>query len=125
MDIRAIYNDDDLAWALAEIEPYFETPPAKGTPEAARFDVLAILIEAYERAALEEIRATDPVEFLEAFMAMTGRTRRDLADALQSQSRASEILRRKRTLSVGMIQRLHEAWGVPTDALLAAPRLAA
>ncbi|HVL20448.1 MAG TPA: hypothetical protein VM422_05610 [Amaricoccus sp.] len=75
--------------------------------------------------ALAEVRAADPIEFLEAFMAITGRTRRDLADALRSQSRASEILRRKRALSVGMIQRLHEAWGVPADALLAAPKLAA
>ncbi|MDH6638057.1 UNVERIFIED_ORG: antitoxin component HigA of HigAB toxin-antitoxin module [Methylobacterium sp. SuP10 SLI 274] len=48
MDIRAIRNDDDLTWALREIEPYFAREPAFGTPEAERFDVLTTLIEAYE-----------------------------------------------------------------------------
>ncbi len=47
-NIRAIRNDDDLAWAIAEITPYFENEPEIGTPEADRFDVLGALIEAYE-----------------------------------------------------------------------------
>lgn len=117
MDVRPIYTDADLAWARAEVAPYFENPPAKGSAEAARFDVLSTLIEAYERSAKEAIGAEDPIDFLKSFMEVTGRSQTDLAAVLGSPSRASEILRRKRALSVGMMQRLHAAWGVPADAL--------
>lgn len=125
MDVRPIYTDADLAWALAEVAPYFDNPPEKGTEEAARFDVLSTLIEAYERATIEMIEADDPVEFLVSFMEITGRTQGDLADALGSPSRASEVLKRKRAISVGMMQRLHDAWGVPVDALLPAREMVA
>jgi HTH-type transcriptional regulator/antitoxin HigA len=123
MDVRPIRNADDLAWALAEVAPYFENAPAKGTPEADRFDVLSDLIEAYEDRTFR-IEATDPVDYLSAFMAISGRTQADLARLLGSPSRASEVLRRKRGLTVAMIHRLHRDWGVPAEALVAPYRLA-
>ena len=49
MDIRAPHDEADYDWALAEIARYFEAPPARGSAGADRFDVLADLIEAYER----------------------------------------------------------------------------
>jgi len=51
MDVRSIETQVDYGWALAEIARYFDDEPASGTPEAARFDVLATLIEAYEATA--------------------------------------------------------------------------
>jgi HTH-type transcriptional regulator/antitoxin HigA len=125
MDIRPIRDETDLAWALAEVGRYFDAPPAKGTPEADRFDVLSTLIETYEDRLFETVDADDPVDFLTSFMAITGRAQRDLAKALGSPSRASEILRRQRALTLPMIRRLHEAWGLPADALLGRRAVAA
>ena len=49
MEVRSLHDEADYDWALAEIAPYFETPPARGSAGADRFDLLADLIEAYER----------------------------------------------------------------------------
>jgi len=117
MDIKPIRNDSDLAWAIGEVTLYFEAPPAKGTAAADRFDVLSDLIEAYESRDFP-VADLDPVEFLQAFMEMSGRTQADLGDLLSSRSRASEILHRKRALTVDMIFKLTDAWGVPAECLV-------
>ena len=116
-NIRAIRNDDDLAWAIAEVSPYFDNPPDPLSAEGMRFDILSDLIEAYEdkRYAIE---APDPVEFIKAYMAMTGRKPAELAVLLGSRSRASEVLNKKRALTVGMIHSLHKAWGISSDNLV-------
>jgi HTH-type transcriptional regulator/antitoxin HigA len=116
-NIRPIRSDDDLKWAIAEINPYFDKPPEKGTPEADRFDVLADLIEAYENRNFP-IDEPEPVEFLKRFMEMTGRTQGDLAELLGSRSRASEILNLKRALTVEMIFKLAHEWSLPADCLV-------
>ena len=123
MDVRPIRTEDDLAWAIAEITPYFDAAPEPGTPEADRFDVLSDLIEAYEDRTFH-VEAADPIDFLVAFMEMTRRKQSDLAHLLDSASRASEILRRKRRLTVDMIHRLASAWGVPAEALVEPYRMA-
>jgi HTH-type transcriptional regulator/antitoxin HigA len=116
-NIRPIKTDADLAWAISEIEPYFETLPEAGTSEADRFDVLADLIEAYENRHFQ-IDDLEPVVMLRAFMDMTDRTQGDLAELFGSRSRASEILNRKRALTVEMIFKLKEEWGIPADVLV-------
>lgn len=117
MDIRPIRTQEDLDWALSEIAQYFENQPALGTPEADRFDVLADLIEAYEdkHFAIPEV---DPVEFIRAQMQNTGRTQSDLATLLGSRPRASEVLSRKRALTVDMIYKLSSDWNLPAEALV-------
>jgi HTH-type transcriptional regulator/antitoxin HigA len=80
-------------------------------------DVLVLLIEAYE-ASHYPIEPLDPVSFLRAHMENTNRTLADLAQVLGSASRASEVLNRKRGLSLDMIRALVTAWNVPGDALL-------
>jgi HTH-type transcriptional regulator/antitoxin HigA len=122
--IRPIRNDDDLACAIAEVTPYFEVPPAPGSEEADRFDILSDLIEAYENR-LHPIPAPDPIELVRAHMEASGRTQTDLAALLGSRSRASEILARKRPLTVEMIRRLSGEWGLPASNLLVPYRLAA
>ncbi len=124
MDIRPIRTPKDHAWALAEISPYFDDPPALGTPEADRFDVLADLIAAYEDRRFP-IEAPEPIDLLVSHMEMTGRTQADLARLLGSRPRASEILNRKRALTVDMIHRLHVEWGIPAYSLVAPYHLTA
>jgi HTH-type transcriptional regulator/antitoxin HigA len=116
-NIRPVKTAADLEWALGEIAPYFAHPPEPGTDDADRFDVLADLIEAYESREFV-IEDREPLEFLKAFMEMTGRGQKQLGEVLGSRSRASEILNRKRALTVEMIFKLNDAWGIPTDCLV-------
>ena len=117
MDVRPIRNDDDLSWALAEVSRYFDQPPAPGTPDADRFDVLATLIEAYEdrHYPIPEVSALDVLHFAISDM---GRSQSELAELLGSPSRASEILSGKRSLTPAMIRTISEAWHIPAAALL-------
>jgi HTH-type transcriptional regulator/antitoxin HigA len=116
-NIRPIRNEDDYDWALAEIECYFDAAPEPGSPDADRFDVLTDLIEAYENRHWP-IDALDPVDALVCFMKDTGRSQAELARLLGSASRASEILNRKRALTVAMIHRLSTEWKIPTGVLV-------
>lgn len=117
MDIRPIRTEDDYEWALAEIAVYFESEPAAGSPEADRFDILADLIEAYE-ARHWPIDLPDPVEAIRYRMEIGHLRPRDLAELLGSRSRASEVLNRKRPISLEMARRLHDSWGIPAEVLL-------
>lgn len=89
-----------------------------GTADGNLLDVLATLIEAYEDEHYP-IVDPDPVEVIATHMEMTGRTRRDLVALLGSPSRASEILNRKRPLTMEMVRRFHAEWGIPAAALIA------
>lgn len=114
MDIRPIRTDQDHRAALEEIEALWGS--ADGTPEGDRLDVLATLVEAYEdkRWPIEEL---DPVEAIEAAMAHEGHDRRTLA-ALIGQSRATEVLQRRRALTLPMIRKIAAAWHVPERVLV-------
>lgn len=117
MDIRPLRTEADYEWALAQIEQYFTHQPPLGTPEAGRFDVLAALIENYE-AKHWPIEAADPVEAIRARMEQSGYTQADLAALLGSRSRASEILARRRSLTMEQAYRLHREWHIPAEALI-------
>ncbi len=117
MDIRPIRTEEDYEAALKEIEPYFDQEPEPGSPEADRFDVLATLIEAYEREHWP-IEPPDPVEAIRYCMEQRGYTQADLAALLGSRSRASEILKRRRPLTLEMIRKLHCKWDIPAESLL-------
>lgn len=117
MDIRPLRTEADYDWALAEIEQYFTHQPPPGTPRAERFDVLAALIENYE-AKYWSIEAPDPVEAIRSRMEQSGYTQADLAKLLGSRSRASEILARRRSLTMAQAYRLHREWHIPAEALI-------
>lgn len=117
MDIRALHTEADYDWALAEIAPYFAAPPPSGSQAAARFDVLADLIEAYERRAWP-IEPADPLDAIRYAMDLKGLTQTDLANLLGSRSRASEVLAGRRRLTPNMMAKLHRKWGVPAESLL-------
>ncbi|QCK85188.1 transcriptional regulator [Phreatobacter aquaticus] len=115
MDIRPIRSDDDHRSALAEIDRLWDAAP--GSPEADRLDVLATLVERYEDLH-HPIDPADPVETIKAHMAWTGRDQSDLAALLGSRARASEILSRKRTLTMDMVRKLTKVWGIPAEPLI-------
>ena len=90
---RPIRSEAEYKAALVEIERFFEDEPKKGTAEADRFDLLALLIEAYEEQH-HPIGPPHPVEMIRHWMRTAGYTQADLADLLGSRARASEVSRR-------------------------------
>lgn len=118
--VRPLHSEADYEAALDEIERYFENEPRKGTAEADRFDLLALVIEDYERRNWP-IDPPDPVEAIRFGMEAGGRTQADLGRLLGSRQRASDILGRKRPLTMKMAWRLHREWGIPAEALLRPP----
>jgi len=117
MDIRPIHNEEDYNWALREIERYFENEPAKGTEEAARFDVLSTLIGAYEDKHWP-VESVDPIDAIREVMEQRHLKQADLGAVLGSRSRASELLSRKRALTMEQAWKLHQAWHIPAEVLL-------
>ena len=116
-NIRPIRTEDDYDWALREIARYFDDQPAIGSREADRFDVLAALIEDYENRHYP-ISAPDPVSAIQAHMQMADLKQTALAEILGSRSRASEVLNRKRALTLDMVQKINRAWKIPAEILV-------
>lgn len=119
MQIRPIKTDEDHEAALREIEMLWGA--AEGTDEGDQLDVLVTLAEAYERDRWP-IEPLDPVSAIETAMKMNGYSRADLA-ALVGQSRATEILGRRRALTLPMIRKIARAWHVPERVLVQEYRL--
>ena len=115
---RPIRTEAEYKAALAEIEPYFEREPEEGTAAADRFDLLTLLIEAYEDRH-HPIGPPHPVEMIRHRMRTAGYTQADLAALLGSRARASEVLKKKRRLTLSMIWKLSREWKIPADALVA------
>ncbi|MDE3176201.1 MAG: XRE family transcriptional regulator [Pseudomonadota bacterium] len=115
--IRPIRDEDSYSATLAAIELFFDDQPAPGTPEADDFAVLLDLIAAYE-ARRWPITASDPIAMIVNTMALTQRGQSDLAELLGSRSRASEILNRKRHLTIKQVYAISQAWNIPADALI-------
>lgn len=113
--IRPIKTEADYEAALGEVELLLDA--ASDTPEADRLDVLVTLIQAYE-AKHFPIPLPDPITAIEYYMESRGLTRRDLEQYIGSRARVSEILNRKRQLTVGMIRRLHAGLGIPAEVLI-------
>lgn len=113
--ISPIRSDDDHARALAEIEALWSAP--EGSEEADRLEVLATLVDAYERER-HAIELPDPVEAITFRLEQAGLDRADLAEILGGKARVSELLNRRRPLSLRMIRALHEELGVPAEVLI-------
>ena len=115
MTIRPIRNEEDYETALEEIQNLWEAEA--GTPDADRLDVLVVLVEAYE-AEHYPIPAPDPIEMILHVMDARGLSRQDLEPYLGSRARVSEILNRRRPLSLEMIRKLQAGLGIPADILV-------
>lgn len=115
MDIHPIKTEADYHLALAEVERLFDAQP--DTPEGDRLDILATLIEAYE-SQMAPIPIPDPIEAILYHLESRGLARHDLEPYLGGRARVSEILNRKRPLTLAMIQRLHSGLGIPAEVLI-------
>ena len=115
--IRPLRTEADYDAALADIERCFDKEPKPGTPEADRLDLLALAIEDYERRHWP-IDPSDPVEAIRYRMETGGYGQSDLGRLLGSRQRASDILSRRRRLTMQMAWKLHRDWGIPAEALI-------
>jgi len=117
MNIKPIRSDDDLRAAFKRLEKVFQAQ--EGTLEADEMEILVTLIEAYEHKHFPMVPA-DPVEAIKFRMEQQGLTPKDLEPYLGSSGRVSEVLNRKRRLSLQMVKRLHDGLHIPYESLLAA-----
>ncbi len=115
IEIKPIRTEADYEAALAEIEQLFEAIP--GTPEGDRLEILTTLVEAYEEKHYP-IPLPDPIEAILYYLESRGLSRRDLESYLGSRARVSEVLNRKRPLSLEMIRRLHSGLKIPAEVLI-------
>jgi HTH-type transcriptional regulator/antitoxin HigA len=115
MEIKPIKNEADYQAALKEIELLFDAAP--DTPEGDRLEVLTTLVEAYEERRYA-IPLPDPIEAILYHMESRGLTRRDLEPYIGSRARVSEVLNRKRPLTMEMIRNLHNGIGIPAEVLI-------
>ena len=115
MNIRPIRNKADHRWALKEVERLWDANP--GTPDGDRVDILVTLIEAYE-ARHFPIAAPDPISAINFMLDQKGLTRRDLEPAIGSRGRVSEVLNRKRPLTLAMVRALGKLLDIPAEILV-------
>jgi HTH-type transcriptional regulator/antitoxin HigA len=112
--VRPIKNDEDHARALKEIERLWDAP---GIAEREALDVLGTLVEVYEKARWP-LEDPDPIEAIQFRAEQMGVETRELAKMIGSRHRLSDVLNRKRRLSVEMIQRLVAQLKIPAEVLL-------
>lgn len=117
-DVRLIKTDADYEAAMAEIDDIFDDLPEPGTPEGDRFELLTLLVAHYEDRHFP-IPATDPIDLLRFAMTDMGHSQAELALLFGSRSRASEVMNRKRPLTLDMIREVSGAWKLPLEALAA------
>lgn len=117
MNIKPIRNDEDLRAAFKQLELVYQAQ--EGTQDADAMEILVTLIEAYENKHYP-ISVSDPVEAIRFRMEQQGLTPKDLEPYIGSSGRVSEVLNRKRRLSLKMVKRLHDGLHIPYESLLSA-----
>lgn len=114
-ELKPIRTEADHEAALAEVARLWGAK--SGTPDGDRLDVLATLIDAYE-AQHDPMDPPDPIEAILFRMEQQGLTRKDLEPIFGTRSRTSEVLNRKRGLSIEMVRQLHERLGISAEVLI-------
>ena len=115
MKLKPIKNDKELDLALERINQLWDTK--ENTSERDELEVLSLLVEKYEDE-FYPIPTSDPVEAIKFLMEQKGLTRKDLQPFIGGTGRVSEILNRKRTLTLSMIKRLHNGLKIPYESLI-------
>ena len=119
MDIQPIKTEKDYDAALQLIEELWDSED--GSAEGDRLDILITLVHAYEQIN-HPIYPPDPIAAIEFHMDQNELNRVDLEIYIGSRARVSEVLNRKRGLSIEMIRNLHEGLGIPLESLIARPK---
>jgi len=116
MEIKPIRTELEYRATLVRLGEIWDAEP--GTPESDELDVLSVLVEAYEDEHYP-MDPPDPIEAIKFRMEQMGLSRKDLEPYIGSRSRVSEVLTRKRRLSLDMIRNLNEKLGIPAEVLIA------
>ena len=116
MKPKILKTDAEYEAALARVEALMEAK--SGSPKEEELELWALLVERYEKAHFP-IDFPDPVEAIKFRMEQEGLRQKDLAKVLPGKNRVSEVLHRKRPLSLGMIRSLHRSLGIPAEVLIA------
>lgn len=115
MDIKVIKTEEDYQKALKRLEVIFDA--SVDSPEGDEAEILTILIEKYEDENYP-IGPPDPIEAIKFRMDQLGMKKSDLAEIIGYKSRVSEILSKKRKLTLQMIRKLHEKLKIPYETLI-------
>ena len=115
MDIKPIKTDVDYEVVMAKIDTLMDAQP--DTPEGDQLDVLTTLVEAWE-AKHHAIEEPDPIEAIIHRMEGLGLERKDLEPMIGTRARVSEVLSRKRPLTISMIRRLNKGIRIPAEVLI-------
>ena len=115
MDVKVIKTEEDYNKAMNIIDSLIDSPV--GSEEAERLELLSILVEDYENKHYK-IEAPDPIEAIKQRAEQLGLTRKDLERSIGSRGRVSEILNKKRKLTLSMIKRLNKNLNIPADILI-------
>lgn len=115
MTLKVIKSEKDYQKALKRLEVIFNAK--KGSRDGDELELLSLLIDNYEKEKYP-IDLPDPIEAIKFRMEQLGYKQKDLAEAMGLKSRVSEILNRKRKLTLDMIRKLHEVLGIPTEVLV-------
>lgn len=115
MNIKPIKTEQDYQMALQRLEEIFDAKP--NSKEGDELEILSILIEKYESKNFP-IDMPDPIEAIKFRMDQLGMKQKDLAEAVGFNSRVSEILSKKRKLTIEMVRNLSEKLRIPTEVLI-------
>ena len=115
MNWKVIKTEKDYQIALKRLENIFDAK--KGTKNGDELDLLSLLIDNYEKEKFP-LDLPDPIEAIKFRMEQLGYNQKDLTEVIGLKSRVSEILNKKRKLSLEMIRKLHEVLGIPTEVLI-------
>jgi HTH-type transcriptional regulator/antitoxin HigA len=116
MNLKPIHTKKDLAAALTRIDELIDAK--HGTREYDELEILSTLVEAFEDKHFP-VLPPDPVEAIKFRMDQLGLQQKDVSKYFGGKNRASEVLSRKRPLSLRMIRNLHKNFHIPSDSLLA------
>ena len=117
MKLKPIKTEKDYFQTLERLEEIFDAKP--GTKEGDELEILGILLEKYEDEHFP-IELPDPIEAIKFRMEQLNYSQNDLAEVIGLKSRASEILNKKRKLSLDMIRKLTEKLHIPSEVLIQA-----
>lgn len=115
MKIRPIRNEQDYQNALNRLEVIFDAK--RGTEEGDELEIVSILIDQYENEHFP-IGMPGPIEAIKFRMEQMGMKQKDLAEVIGLKSRVSEILNKKRKLTLEMIRKLNTTLHIPTEVLI-------
>jgi HTH-type transcriptional regulator/antitoxin HigA len=117
MNIHPIHTEEDYHAALKSVSALFENEPEIGTPEGDYFDIMITLIESYESKNFP-VDLPNPIDAIKFRMEQSGLSAADLAPAIGRTNRVYEVLNGKRALTLPMIWKLHELFGIPAQSLI-------